>query len=294
MTPKQLCGVFILAALWGASFLFMRIASPVLGPVFLIDARVIIAAAILFIFSKTVKNDFSFRAHWKKYLFLGAVNSAIPFTLIATATLKLTASLAAILNSMVPLFTALIASVWLKEEFNIKKAVGIILGLNGVVIIVGWNHISTDMEVITFAGLSITATLFYGIGNVYARKNCRDISSLNITLGQFTGASILLLPLALMNFPGEWPSLKVIFALVGLAVFCTSLAFILYFYLIKSVGSTGAASTLFLVPVFGTLWGVLLLDEAINLSAILGLAIILAGISLINLTTYVPSVNRSK
>jgi drug/metabolite transporter (DMT)-like permease len=281
MPLKQLCGVFILAALWGASFLFMRVASPVLGPVFLIDARVIIAAAVLFVFSKVVKNDFSFRAHWKQYLFLGAVNSAIPFTLIATATLQLTASLAAILNSMVPLFTAIIASIWLKEKLSKQKLLGIILGLTGVVIIVGWNPISTDIKIIAFAGLSVTATFFYGIGNVYARKNCGNISSLNTTLGQFIGASILLLPAAILKFPGEWPSLKVIFALVGLAVFCTSLAFILYFYLIKSAGSTRAASTLFLVPVFGTLWGVLLLDEAINISALVGLAIILAGISLI-------------
>lgn len=178
MNFKQLGGLILLAALWGASFLFMRIASPVLGPVFLIDARVILATLVLLSFSKLIKNNFSFKAHWKKYLFLGGVNAAIPFTLIATATLKLTASLAAILNSTVPLFTALIAHFWIKDRLNLKKITGVILGLAGVTVIVGWNPLATDPGVISFAGLSLAATFFYGLGNVYARKECSEISSL--------------------------------------------------------------------------------------------------------------------
>jgi drug/metabolite transporter (DMT)-like permease len=204
--------------------------------------------------------------------------------LIATAALHLTASMSAIINSMAPLFTALVVWGWMKEKLTIKKWIGIFVGISGVVVLVGWSPIQFTTEVFVAVVLSILSTVFYGFGGVYAKKTFAGVSPLSLAFGQQLGASILLFPITLFNLPNTSApfSSAVIFSVLGLALFCTAIGYILYYYLLASVGPTKTISVTFLVPPFGMIWGILLLQEQITIGLIMGLAVILSSIFLIS------------
>lgn len=278
MSLKQLFVLLILASLFGSSFIFMKVAAPSLGPIFLIESRVFIAALFLIGYAFLLKQKIHLKNHWKEFLILGAINAAIPFVLIASAELYISASLAAIINSTTPLFSAIISILWLKEAKNIQMFYGIIIGCIGVVILVGWSPIHMNVEVIASIIAICLAALFYGLGGVYSKLTFHKTKSLELAIGQQVGASIVLMPFALLNLPNKLPSLTVTFSVLGLAVFSTGIAYLLYFYLIKNVGPTRTVSVTLLVPVFGIIWGVLFLNEHTNLSTYLGLAIIMTSI----------------
>src|SRR5512139_1756687 len=135
--PFQTWSMLIfLAAIWGGSFLFIRIAAPVLGSIFLMAARVALAAAAVFGYALAQSSIPDFRANWKRYLVVGALNNAIPFVLIANAVIDLNASLSAILNATTPLFTAVAAAIWIREPFGRRRFLGVLLGILGVLILV--------------------------------------------------------------------------------------------------------------------------------------------------------------
>lgn len=278
MNSKDFGGLFLLAALWGASFIFMRIAAPEMGPFMVIELRVLIAGLALLLFSRLRNHSFDFKKRWKKYLLLGAVNSAIPFTLIATATLTLSASLASILNSTTPLFGAIVAAIWIKEELGMKKVVGLILGIGGVVVLLGWSPTPFSPEMIIASSLSVLAAVCYGIGGVYSKKYFEGVDSLSMATGQQLGAAIVLLPFAVFNIPKGSISALSIISVITLAVLCTSFAYIIYFKLMESVGPTKTLTVTFLVPVFGMIWGAIFLQEVITTNMIVGLGIILGSI----------------
>lgn len=282
MKTKDIAALFLLASLWGASFLFIRIAAPVLGPITTMGIRVIVAGLALLIFALITKRELDFKNKYFKYIFIGGLNAALPFTLIAAATITLNASLASILNSTTPLFTALAAAWILNEKINFKKIIGIGLGILGVVVLLGWSPLPLTPEVIKAAFLSITAALAYALGGVYIKKNLKGIDSFSLATGQLLGAALLLMPLTIFRMPEGNISLTVYLSVLGLALFCTSFAYLIYFNLIESVGPTRTLSVTLLVPLFGVLWGFLFLNEKITGGVILGLMIILSSIYLIS------------
>ncbi|GGE61195.1 DMT family transporter [Priestia taiwanensis] len=284
MKTKDIAALFGLAALWGASFLFMRIASPAIGPFLTTQGRVTIAAIALLIYIIIIKKSTEWRQRWKQYLIIGALNAAIPFTLISTASLHLNASIMAIINSMTPLFTALIVWLWLKEKLGVRKWIGIMVGIIGVLFLVGWSPISFTPEVIIAIILCILSTVFYGIGGVYAKKAFNGVQPLLVAFGQQIGASFLLIPFTLFHLPTSASTITptVVWSVVCLALLCTAIGYLLYFYLITSVGPTKALSVTFLVPLFGMIWGVVFLNEQINIGMIAGLMVILISIFLIS------------
>jgi drug/metabolite transporter (DMT)-like permease len=283
MNIKDVGALFGLAALWGASFLFIRIASPAIGPFLTIQGRVTIAAIVLLIYMAFIGRSAEFKQRWKQYLMIGLLNAAIPFMLIATAALHLNASMAAILNSMTPLFTALVMWGWMKEKLTVKKWIGIFTGIGGVAILVGWSPIPYTPAVIIAIILSILSTVSYGFAGVYAKKTFARAAPLSLAAGQQIGASLVLFPFTLFYFPTTAlsPTPIVAFSVIGLAVFCTAIAYLLYFYLIESVGPTKTLSVTFLIPLFGMIWGVVFLNEKITLGMIAGLLVILSSIFLI-------------
>jgi drug/metabolite transporter (DMT)-like permease len=282
MKMKEIGALFLLAALWGASFLFMRISSPVIGPVLTIELRVLLAGIVLLLYAWLFKKATNMKQHWKEYLIIGALNAAIPFTFIATATLHLNASLAAILNSTTPLFTALASLFFLKEPLNAKKWFGIVFGTFGVFVLVGWSPVPFSIQTALSALLSILAALSYGCAGVYAKKAFTGVSSLSLAIGQQLGAAILLLPLAIVHIPTKPVSSTVVYSVLGLAIFCTAIAYLFYFYLLANVGPTKTLSVTFLVPVFGVIWGMVFLHEKITIGMIVGLVIILSSIFLLS------------
>jgi drug/metabolite transporter (DMT)-like permease len=283
MKVKDVGALFLLAALWGASFLFIRVASPVLGPLLTIELRVSLAGIVLLLYAWSIKAELNLRAYWKQYLMIGALNAAIPFTLIAMAALHLNASITSILNSLTPLFTALVAWAWLKERLTMNKWLGIVLGCAGIVILVGWSPLRLTSTVVLSTLLSILATVSYSFAGVYAKKAFKDVSSLSVATGQQLGASLLLLPFTVFNLPSAFTiSTPVIISVLGLALLCTALAYLLYFYLIASVGPTKTLSVTFLIPLFGTVWGIMFLQEVITAGMVVGLFTILFSVFLIS------------
>jgi drug/metabolite transporter (DMT)-like permease len=281
MEARDLGALLLLGALWGASFLFIEVAVPVLGPVLLVDLRVLLAAGALVLCAVAVGSLPGLRARWKEFLFLGGLNAAAPFTLIATSQLNLTASLAAILNSTTPLFGAVVAAVWIGEALTVRKAVGLLLGVAGVAVLVGLDPVPLSGVVLLAVGASLLAALCYALGGVYAKRTFSGVSPLGMGIGQQVGATVILLPPAVATLPEELPSLTVVLSVLGLALLSTAIAYLLYFRLITSVGPTKTLTVTFLVPVFGVLFGVLLLEEPVSVGTFIGMGTILSSVGLV-------------
>jgi drug/metabolite transporter (DMT)-like permease len=281
MGARDLAALILLGALWGASFIFIRVAVPVLGPFVLMDLRVLLAAAALVLGAVIVGRLPKLRAYWRRFLVLGFLNAAVPFTLIAASEINLTASLAAILNSTTPLFTAVVAAVWIGEALTPRRIGGLLLGIVGVALVVGWTPVALSPVVLLSVGASLAAALSYGFGGVYAKRAFSGLPPLSMAIGQQAGAGLLLLPPAAVSLPGEAPSFAVVLSVLALALLSTALAYLLYFRLITSVGPTSTLTVTFLVPVFGLLFGALFLNEPVGAGMLVGLGVILSSVALV-------------
>lgn len=281
MRPRELGALFLLGALWGSSFLFIRLAVPALGPFVLMWLRVALAAVALTLFAVATARRPKLRFRWKEFLILGTFNAAVPFSLIATAELNLTASLAAILNSTTALFGAVVAALWIDEPLTPRKVAGLFMGISGVAVLVGWTPISLSGAVLLSVGAVLVASFSYSIGGVYAKRAFDGVPPVTMAIGQQTGAAAILLPLAAVSFPGEVPSLPVSLSVLALALLCTAVAYLLYFYLIEHAGPTRTLTVTFLIPAFGLLFGVLFLGEPVGYGTFAGLGIILLSVALV-------------
>lgn len=281
MKPSDFGALFVLSALWGGSFLFIRVAAPVLGPITLVAVRVLIAGIALLLYAAAIKKMPDLRERWRQYLMVGLLNSVMPFVLISAAELHLTASFAAILNATSPIFGALIAAAWIKEPLTLRKIIGLALGVTGVAVLVGWSPEPLTSVVLRSVGLSLLGAAFYGLASVYIKVHLKGASPLAIATGGQLGASLLLWPLVPFALPTGQMTATVAICVLLLSLFSTALAFLIYFRLIVNVGPTKALTVTFLSPVFGVTWGALLLNEAITRSTLLGCAIILFGTALV-------------
>jgi drug/metabolite transporter (DMT)-like permease len=282
MRAKEVGVLLVLSALWGGGFLFIRVAIPTFGPVALMTLRVLLAGVCLLLFALFTRTRLELRAYWRQYLVIGIINAAVPFLLIGVAELSLTSGLAALLNATTPLFGTMASMIWMKERMTIKKAAGLVLGLLGVVIVVGWSTLPLS-SVLLFAVLaSLAAAASYGIASVYIKVSLGNkISSLATATCSQLGAALFLVPLTLIAPPTQMPSPTVLLAVVALALLCTALTLLLYIWLIARVGPTKTLTVTFLAPVCGVFWGVLFLNEPLTLSPFIGLTVILLGAGLV-------------
>jgi drug/metabolite transporter (DMT)-like permease len=281
MRPRDFAGLIMLSVLWGGSFLFIRVAVPALGPFMLVELRVGLAAAALFLYALAAGSMPKIRGRWRSFLVLGFLNAAVPFSLISAAEIHLTASLAAILNSTTVMFTAIVAAVWMGDALTARKAIGIVLGIVGVSVLVGWDPLPLNGIVLLAVAAMLLASLSYALGATYAKQSFSGIPPIGMALGQLGGAVALLLPLAVVSLPERAPSIVVIFSMLGLAFLSTAVAYLIYFRLIENVGPTSTVTVTLLVPVFGLLFGVLLLEEPFGPGTLAGLGIILTSVVLI-------------
>lgn len=281
MSLLQLGALTLLGVIWGASFIFIRVAVEPFGPIFMMLIRVELAGILLFGYAKFSGAKLQIRPHWRKFLILGALSSAIPFTLIGWAELTITGSMAAILNSTTPLFAAGVAAIWLGERLTIYKIIGAVMGIVGVSFIVGGSPITFDTMFILATCSSLGAAFCYALGGVYAKRAFAGVDNMSMSTGQMIGATAILMPVSVVNIPKVMPPTEAILALLGLAVFATAIAYRLYFYLIISAGPTKALTVTLLVPVFGVIWGAMLLNEPISSGMLIGLVIILLSVGLV-------------
>jgi drug/metabolite transporter (DMT)-like permease len=271
----------LLAALWGGSFLFMRVAAPVLGPVWLIALRVLIAGLVMLPLVMRRDQLGSLRAHWRLLLWVGCMSSALPFTLLAYASLALTAGMTSILNATVPIFAALVGFAVYAEALDAKRVIGVLLGFLGVVVLVGLPQDAAGSHLPSvLAGLA--AAISYVFGANFAKRRLSHLPAGVFVTGSQLGAALVLLPLLPLFPPPQAPDAMVIGAVLALAVLSTSLAFLIYFQLIREVGPSRTLTVTYLIPVFAIAWGALLLDEALTLGMLLGGVLVLAGVALAN------------
>jgi drug/metabolite transporter (DMT)-like permease len=286
MSSANLFRLILLAAIWGGSFLFMRIAAPVLGAAVLIEFRVLAAAIFLAVIGVFLKKSLDWRQHWKHYFILGLFNSALPFLMFAFAARTLSASLLAVLNATTPLWGTLIGAIWTRHMVSPKVLLGLVMGACGVALLVGFDHISSKPG----AGIAIAAVLFasfnYGIASNYA-KQAKAVEPFANAHGSMWTSSILVLP-ALAFFPmqGE-PTIGIAGAALALGILCSAIAYLIYFRLIQDVGPSSALTVTFLSPLFGILWGMLFLNETVGWYTFVGAAIVITGTALV--TGFRPS-----
>ncbi|MYN09454.1 DMT family transporter [Pseudoduganella aquatica] len=280
MSTANLLRLFLLAAIWGGSFLFMRIAAPVLGPAVLIEYRVVFASLFLLAVALLMKKPLDLRQNWKHYLVLGFFNSALPFLLYAYAARTLSASVMAVLNATAPIWGAVIGAVWHRQMVSARVMLGLVMGTGGVALLVGFDHASSREG----AGLAIAAALFaafnYGIASTYA-KSAKAVEPFANAHGSMWAATLLVLPsLAFFPQPGQ-PTVGIMGAALALGVLCSGVAYLLYYRLIRDVGPTSALTVTFLSPLFGILLGTLFLNEVVGWYTILGSAIVIVGTALV-------------
>lgn len=281
MSPGDILRIVAMAAAWGGSFLFLRMAVPEFGPVPLIAIRVAISALLLlpFVLARPAWRR-EFRENIGSLCLLGLINAAIPFPLFAYATVFVTAGIAAILNATAPLFAALIAWLWLKERISATGIAGLLLGLGGVTWLAGGLPGADAATLLAMAGALCGACL-YGVAANFLRRRLAGVNTWVTTAGSFGIAAAYLAPLAALQWPATEPSPRSWLAVLLLAVLCTSIPNVYYFRLVLKVGPARAMSVAFLIPAFGMLWGALILDEPVTLAMVGGCAVILTGTALV-------------
>ena len=280
MRRRDLVDLLVLATLWSASFLFIRIAAPAYGPLAMVEVRVAVASLTLIGIVLHRQEARALVANWRQLLFVGAVNSAIPFCLFGFALLSLSAGFGAILNATAPLFGAVIAFAWLHERVPPLRIAGLVIGFSGVALLV-WGKPSFQAGGDAWAVLAaLLASLSYGVTPSYIKRNLAGAPPLIIATGSQIGATILMLPLAIVAWPERLPGTDAWLAVIALGIACTGLAYILYFRLIANVGPSRAIAGTFLVPAFGMLWGALFLGETVTFGMIAGCLVILGGTAL--------------
>lgn len=280
MRRSDVLELLSLAALWGGSFLFMRVAAPLFGPVPLIALRVAIASCFLVPVLAWRGGLGEVGKHWPHLLAVGVLNSAIPFCLFAYAELTLTAGFTSVLNATAPLFAAIVAFAWLGERMSALRVLGLAIGFVGVVVLVGGSSAFDAKQGGLAVGAALSATLFYGVGSSYTKRFLTGVPPLAVATGSQVAAAVALAPLAFWLWPAQTPSGGVWLHVIGLGIACTGVAYILFFRLVAHVGPTRAVSVTFLIPVFGVLWGILFLGEQLTLNMVIGCAVILLGTSL--------------
>ena len=280
MRTRDLVDLVALGFLWGASFLFMRIAGPEFGTFALVEVRVAIAAFVLvpMLYAKGQFGELT--DNWATLGILGVHNTAMPFLLLTWATLFLSAGIAGILNATAPIFAAIIAWAWLGEKLTISRTAGLLVGTVGVWLLVH-DKVGASMGDTTLAVIAaLGGSFLYGVGGNFTRRYARRVKPLAIAAGSQVGAALVLLPVAVVTWPESPVSQTAWAAAITMGLFSTALAYILYFRLIANTGPTNAITVTYLIPLFAMLLGALVIDEPITGAMIAGCAVILLGTAL--------------
>ncbi len=281
MKPKQVVLLTLLAAIWGGSFMLMRILSPAIGALGTSFSRLFIAGLFFVGYYKIAGISVNLKHDWKIIVIVGVVNSAVPFSLFAFAALHIPAALSSIINSMSPMFGLIFAVLLLGNRINLRQVGGIVLGIVGVAVISGSKALPATalgyMSVLACLG----AAICYGLGSTIVKKYTAHIEPVVLAGLSQLFAGIFLLPLAAAQKIDYHIDATVIIAVLLLSLICSGLAYMIYYSLIRSVGPTKTLTVTFLIPIFSMFWALLILGEAIYPTMIYGMLIVLLGTFLV-------------
>ncbi|OCX97470.1 MAG: multidrug DMT transporter permease [Pseudomonas sp. K35] len=288
MRPLDMFRLLALAAIWGASFLFLRIIAPVLGTFPTAFFRVLLATAGLLVILLLLRTRWDFRGKLGLCLVLGVINSGLPFALYSVAAQLVPAGYSAIFNATTPMMGVLIGALFFAEELTLAKIIGVFSGLGGVALLMRIGPVPFDTELLLGALACLGATACYGFGGFLTRRwinQGEGVDSEVVAFGSQLGAALCLLPLfglSLLNAPPvNWGDSTVWLSLLGLGLVCTAFAYILYFRLLADIGPVKTLTVTFLIPPFGVLWGVIFLDEPLSWAYVQGGALIALALWLI-------------
>ncbi len=286
----DLAALLYLGAVWGAVFLFMRIAAPQVGPVWAADIRLLIGAAVLLGVAggRTLP---VVRGRVMSFLIVGALFSALPFTFIAIATVTLPAGFAALLNAATPLFTAAIGMAFLGNRPSGRVIAGLIVGVVAVVVLVGWSPLEPTMTTILAVAAGLGAPASYAVAGNYARARMRDVEPTELATGMVTAGALLALPVAVLSGAPGTPNAEGIVSLIGVGVLSTALAWPVFFRVLRRTTATAASTVTFIVPAFALAWAAIVLAEPVGIELIVGFSLILVSLCLV--LGIVPRFGRS-
>ncbi len=277
--------LIVLAAVWGGSFLFMRMEAPIFGAPMLIELRVGIAALFLLEAAWWMGRRLPELHHWRRFLVMGLFNGALPFLCYGYAARTIPASLLSILNATAPIFGAITSAFWLRMPVNRDVMLGLALGIGGVVLLVGSGvpgPVESDAAWWPAVATALAAPLCYGIAGTYAAAHAAAMDPFDTAHGSMWMATLLTLPLLWASPVETVPSWTDWAAVSALGVVCTGAAFMIYFRLLRDIGPMRALSVTFLIPAFGVLWGALFLDEPLSWRMLAGGSVVLLGTGLTN------------
>jgi drug/metabolite transporter (DMT)-like permease len=283
VNARSFAQLLLLGALWGAAFMFMRVAAPEFGAVPMAAARVGLACVMMLLVVAALRQSLDFRARWKTYLGIGAVNTAIPFIAYCFAALHIPAGYSAIGNSTTPVWGALIAWLWFKERLGPLKWLGIVFAFSGVLALVGLQPVALTPMVLLGMLAVVLAAAMYATASFLISRYLKGQSGLASATGMVWGATVWLALPGIWLAPAVLPSAQALGALFALSLFCTVVGYIVFFNLIKTIGPQRASSVAFLFPAFAAFWGWLVLSEPITLNMIAGMALVLVGTALVSM-----------
>lgn len=282
---KPLVLLLLVSAIWGSAFMFYAYLTPIFGVFLTVAARLLIAGVVLVVLFSLQKRPLAFRSSWRIFLAVGVLNSAIPFVLYSWAALRIPSSVEVVLNALTPVFGALFSYFLLGERLTGRKTGGMVLGFAGVVLIAGLGPFPLTFETVLACLACLAATASYALAAIYIRRRASHLSASQNAAGSQLLAGLLLLPLAPFGLPSEPISLFAVGVLVLFAVLCSAVAYLLYYRLVELAGPTTALAVTFPMPIFGFVWGALLLGEQLTLGMVGGTALVLLGMFLMTRTT---------
>lgn len=293
MNAVSLARLILLSAIWGGSFLFLRIAAPVLGALPLTEVRIGCGAVFLFVVGRLLHRRVEALKRWKYFLVLGLFNCALPFFMFSYAARTLSASMMSILNATAPLWGSLIAALWLRQLPSARAVVGLVLGVAGVALLVGGDRLSMQPGASAAIAAALVAAFSYAVGT-HCAKSASGVDPFANAHGSMWAAVIVVAPAAVLAPLPAVPGIGVAAAALTLGIVCTGVAYLIYFRLVEDLGAASALTVTFLIPLFGVLWGRVFLSEPVRWNTIAGGAIVLVGTALVTNFNPLALMRRSR
>ena len=280
LSISDLGSLLFLGAVWGAAFLFLRIAAPEVGPAWAAEIRLATGAAVLLVVARR-RTWVAARGRMISFLITGALFSAVPFTLIAFASVTLPAGFTALLNAATPLFTAVVAVAFMGQRLAWRVAAGLAVGVMAVIVLVGWSPIEPNAATILAVAAGLGAPASYAVAGNYVRARLAGVEPLELATGMLTAGTIVALPVAVLTGAPHVPALDGALSLLGVGVLSTAIAWPIFFRVLRRTTPTAASTVTFIVPAFALTWGSIVLAEPVGIGLLVGFGLILVSLSLV-------------
>ena len=290
MSPADLAKLVFLSAIWGGSFIFLRVAVPELGPLLTAMLRTTLAGIALLAFAYSTGVTMHWRRNFKPFAVVGFFAGVLPFTCFSFAALHLPAAHSAVLNATAPLFGAGFSVVWLGERLTARKLAGLALGITGVAILVGAGTLPLDTATLVSIAACLLAAASYALSSIIVKKTGRPggIHPIAMATGSLALGGLMMVPTIPFALPDSMPSLLAIGCIVGLSLLSSGLAQAIFIPLIVKIGPTRAMCVSFLIPLFSMLWGFIFLHEAVRTSTLVGAGVVLMAMALVLSGAHAP------